>query len=777
MLIRKLPALLAVAVVGSLAAVVPPAGAAPAVPNPKPVVVPALQEWRGGEGEFRPSRVVARTPSLLPAATRLAGEITELTGRSVRAAGPSAERHGDLALTIDTALADPAGGERFAAEGYRLSTGARTATIAAPTARGVQYGTRSVLQMLLRDDNRSAIPVGTATDWPGHKVRAFMLDVGRRYFTPEFIRDYLRIMGWFKFNELQIHLNDNEIKAPGGDWSKAYSAFRLKSSNPEFAGLAAEDGSYTRADWDSFEDTAAANGVTLVPEIDAPAHSRAFIAFRPSLGLNGGNSDHLDLSKPAATTFMKSVFDEFTPWFRGPAVHYGADEYTADKALYKQYFNTMAQHVRSLGKRPRAWGSLTQMTSGGNTEGYDRDVTIDSWNNGWYGPQALKKDGYKFINSNDALLYIVPFADYYHGKGLDGQYLYEQWEPHVFPGGQSVEPKDPQLEGAMFAVWNDLVRHRYTELDVHGLVDKTMGVLGQKMWSGAKDRVAYPEFLRTVRSLALGPGLEKLRPTLPKAEPDELGFGARATASGSAGGHAPDGLTDGVTTSRWASPPGDRQAWAQVDLGKPSTVRRVRLDWAPAFGRNYDVQVSSDGTSWQTVVTRYGRTRPGVDEVTFEPRRARFVRVAGRTPATSGGYSLWSLQVFGMPDLARGRATTASSAEVERLGPSNATDGDPGTRWASEYTDNEWLSVDLGAPASIRHVLLDWEDARGRDYDVEVSDDGRTWRTVASARDKTGAGVDEHTFAATTARHVRMRGLRRATTYGYSLWRLEVREG
>ncbi|MEU1943133.1 family 20 glycosylhydrolase [Streptomyces sp. NPDC020125] len=137
----------------------------------------------------------------------------------------------------------------------------------------------------------------------------------------------------------------------------------------------AEHGAYDRRDWDSFEDTAAVNGVTIIPEIDAPAHSLAFTRFRPSLGLDNGDSDHLDLSKPETTVFMKSVFDQFVPWFRSPDVHFGADEYTVDKPRYKIYFNEMAAHVRALGKHPRAWGSLSVMAA--DADGYDRDVTLN----------------------------------------------------------------------------------------------------------------------------------------------------------------------------------------------------------------------------------------------------------------------------------------------------------------------------------------------------------------------------------------------------------------
>ncbi|MGP3961749.1 discoidin domain-containing protein [Nonomuraea sp. 3N208] len=742
--------------------------------NAKPAVVPALQQWEGGTGSFElreHSRIVLakkQVDELDDQGARLSAEIEQVTGRKLDVS-PRIPQDGDIVLSVDPVLADVAGGARFAEEGYTLTVTDRNVTIAAPTAKGVYYGTRSLLQILLLDDGRDSVPAGTAVDWPNYKVRGFMLDVGRRFFTTDYIRDYLRLMGWFKLNQLQLHLNDNGFKG-GKPWSEVQAGFRLKTDNPALAGLASADGAYDRADWDSFEDTAAANGVTIIPEFDAPAHSLAFIRFRPSLGLNNGESDHLDLSKPETTAFMKSVFDEFTPWFRSPDVHFGADEYTVDKPRYKVYFNEMAAHVRALGKQPRAWGSLSVMAT--DTSGYDRDVTMNSWNNGWYGPQALKRDGYSFINTNDALLYIVPFASYYHGRGLDGKYLYDQWEPHVFPGGQSVAPGDPQLLGAMSAVWNDLTEGTYTELDVHGLVEPTFGVLAQKMWSGAKSGVPYSTFLDTVRKLGVGTGLTKVSTTLAASASGEVSLGKEATASAGEAAAA----FDGVRTTRWASGPGD-EAWLRVNLGKPVAISKVELDWAPSYGQDYEVQVSRDGEDWTTVAGRTGREAAGVDTLTFDPVTARHVRLVGTQAGTKqNGYALWSMRVFEVPDLALHRPTTASSSEVASLGPENATDGDGKTRWASAYRDGEWIQVDLGSPQTVQRVLLDWETASGRDYDLQVSDDATTWKTVVPVRGKPdGARVDELAFDPVKARYVRMQGIKRATGFGYSLWRFEAR--
>ena len=64
------------------------------------------------------------------------------------------------------------------------------------------------------------------------------------------------------------------------------------------------------------------------------------------------------------------------------------------------------------------------------------------------------------------------------------------------------------------------------------------------------------------------------------------------------------------------------------------------------------------------------------------------------------------------------------------LPPSNATDGDLGTRWASDWSDPQTLTVDLGSSQSFNHVQLAWEASYATHYQIQTSDDGNTWKTV-----------------------------------------------
>lgn len=193
-----------------------------------------------------------------------------------------------------------------------------------------------------------------------------------------------------------------------------------------------------------------------------------------------------------------------------PAVHFGADEYArGHSGTYLRFFNAISTHLRSLGKDPVAWGSLSVMSNGAGApgpDGYNRDVTICAWNKGWYSGQDAVDDGYNVIYTDDDLLYIVPFADYYHGQGLDMQELFESWEPHVFGTGHNLDPCHPHLLGAASALCNGLVLLDYDERAVYDLVRPSFGVLAQKMWTGAVSGLGYEKFMDRIAAAAAWPG-------------------------------------------------------------------------------------------------------------------------------------------------------------------------------------------------------------------------------------------------------------------------------
>ena len=124
-------------------------------------------------------------------------------------------------------------------------------------------------------------------------------------------------------------------------------------------------------------------------------------------------------------------------------------------------------------------------------------------------------------------------------------------------------------------------------------------------------------------------------------------------------------------------------------------------------------------------------------------------------------------------NLAVHRPATASSTESSSLGAAKAFDGDTTTRWGSkEGSDPQWISVDLGASATIHQIKLSWEAAYGKAYAIQTSDDAKTWTTISSTT--SGHGGNETLSVNGHGRYVRMYGTKRGTSYGYSLYEFGV---
>lgn len=145
-----------------------------------------------------------------------------------------------------------------------------------------------------------------------------------------------------------------------------------------------------------------------------------------------------------------------------------------------------------------------------------------------------------------------------------------------------------------------------------------------------------------------------------------------------------------------------------------------------------------------------------------------------RVTATAADRKVYSREIYMTPqmdNLALRKTVTASSEENVGLLAKFATDGDLSTRWSSRSADDEWMAVDLGKRVFVNSVCIHWEAAYATRYTVEISDDGKVWQEAA---DCNGNGGEETVEIGREARHIRISGKGRATSYGYSIWELEV---
>ncbi|MFH9613721.1 discoidin domain-containing protein [Streptomyces pratensis] len=214
-----------------------------------------------------------------------------------------------------------------------------------------------------------------------------------------------------------------------------------------------------------------------------------------------------------------------------------------------------------------------------------------------------------------------------------------------------------------------------------------------------------------------------------------------------------------------------------VQAGKPFTMKASVSDpdadpltHQVLFGSKY---VDDSG---QLVDARFTDKGNGTFEVTA-PDRLGVWKVYLKSSDGKGnvGIETKSFRVVppevGGTNVAAGKPATASSFQAGGTGcpctAGNAVDGSFDTRWASDWSDRQWIQVDLGARTAFSHVQLAWETAYAKGYTVQTSDDGQDWTTVHTVTEGNG-GIDDIDVAG-EARYVRVSTSVRGTPWGYSL--------
>jgi arylsulfatase A-like enzyme len=235
----------------------------------------------------------------------------------------------------------------------------------------------------------------------------------------------------------------------------------------------------------------------------------------------------------------------------------------------------------------------------------------------------------------------------------------------------------------------------------------------------------------------------------------------------------PQFAVDGDSATRWSSDFSDPQ-WIMLDLGSQYEITRVVLNWEVAYGSDYEIQLSDDKITWRTIHSEESGNG-GIEDITTDGV-GRYLRIWGERRGTIWGYSLWEIEVYGLPldNIALNKPAFSSSVEFDdpTLEPQFAVDGDPATRWSSSFSDPQWIMLDLGRQYGISRVVLNWEMAYGSDYEIQLSDDKITWRTIHS--EESGNGGIEDIATTGVGRYLRIWGDLRGTIWGYSLWELEA---
>lgn len=228
----------------------------------------------------------------------------------------------------------------------------------------------------------------------------------------------------------------------------------------------------------------------------------------------------------------------------------------------------------------------------------------------------------------------------------------------------------------------------------------------------------------------------------------------------------------------WASN-GETTPWAKLSWNQGITTSKVIL---------YDRPNSTDQISSGTLTFSDGSSvsvgallnNGEAEEVTFSERTITWVKFQ---VDNGSGYNvgLSEFEVVGeyttvppVTNIALNKSVTASSVYGSGYEARKAVDGDASsTRWASGLSNSEWIYVDLQDSYSINRVVIEWEEAYGKDFTIQVSNDASNWTTIKTVTNNSSTTNDFSNLAG-TGRYVRMNG----TAYGpyslYSIWEFEV---
>ncbi|KAI0515173.1 putative beta-N-hexosaminidase [Xylaria bambusicola] len=385
-------------------------------------------------------------------------------------------------------------------EGYTLEIENNRAVISGSGARGMWWGTRTLLQQLIIS-GWTTLPASRITDAPAYATRGFMLDAGRKWYSPSFLKDLCTYASFFKMSEFQYHTSDNYPLNRGHNdtWNEVYSQFSLHPESEDLQGLIQrENETLTRSDFDDLQRHCAGRGITIVPEIEAPGHCLSITKWKPELSLS--KRDLLNLTHPDSIPTVKRIWEEFLPWFQSKEVHIGADEYDSTLADdYISFVNELSVFVNSTSaKRVRIWGTYEPST----TATIDSSVIIQHWQYGQSDPVELYNSGYDLINTEDWWAYMsikndhmpilpAPYPQFFNGTrvlnfaGCSGW----QWEPALFNPVNTTEQLPAgaaENKGAILAAWNDNGPDASTQLEAYYAMRRGIPLAGARAWSGSR---------------------------------------------------------------------------------------------------------------------------------------------------------------------------------------------------------------------------------------------------------------------------------------------------
>src|SRR5690348_5000623 len=268
-------------------------------------------------------------------------------------------------------------------ENYDLSIDSTGVRITASAPAGLFHGIQTFRQLLPAAVESEQSAHGMVTAWtvpPGHIVdgprfvwRGAMLDVARHFFTVDEVKQYIDLLALYKLNVLHLHLADDQ------GWRIQIDSWpRLTTVGGTTQVGGGPGGYYTKDEYGSIVRYAQDRFITIVPEIDMPAHTNAAIASYPQLGCSKPTPGIFGGTQPLGTytgiavgfsalcpdsegtfKFVDDVVRELGAMTPGPYMHMGGDEVTAlTNEQYSRFVERVQDIVNKHGKTMVGWEEI-----------------------------------------------------------------------------------------------------------------------------------------------------------------------------------------------------------------------------------------------------------------------------------------------------------------------------------------------------------------------------------------------------------------------------------
>ncbi len=321
-------------------------------------------------------------------------------------------------------------------EAYRLNVTKKRITVEAVTERGVYWAMQTLRQLAEKRNSKTQIQGAEIVDWPAFRIRGFMQDVGRSYISLEELKREIAALAQFKINVFHWHLTENQ------SWRLESKIFPMLNDSVNTTRMPGKY--YTLEEAKELVAFCKAHHMTLIPEIDMPGHSAAFIrTFRH------------DMQSPEGMKILKLLLDEVCETFDVPYLHIGTDEV---QFTNPRFVPEMVSYVRSKGKKVISWNPGWHYKPG------EIDMT-QLWS---YRGKA--QEGIPAIDSR--FHYLNHFDTFGDIVALYNSRVYNK------------EQGSDDLAGTILAIWNDRLIDSEWDMIIENNFYPNMLAVAERAWKG-----------------------------------------------------------------------------------------------------------------------------------------------------------------------------------------------------------------------------------------------------------------------------------------------------